>query len=98
MPEYPDRKPYKLTQVNIPLGVGLKYYASERINLSAEVLYRKTFTDYIDDVSHNYIDPVNYNKHLSAADELLSEIESTAKSLALIKTCAEKYFFHRKTG
>jgi hypothetical protein len=72
MPEYPNSKPYKLTQMNIPLGAGLKYYASERINLSAEVLYRKTFTDYIDDVSKNYIDPNNYNKYLSAQDATLA--------------------------
>jgi hypothetical protein len=72
MPEYPESKPYKLTQMNIPLGGGLKYYASERINLSAELLYRKTFTDYIDDVSKNYIDPNNYNKYLSAQNATLA--------------------------
>ncbi len=90
MPEYPDRKPYKLTQVNIPLGVGLKYYASERINLSAEVLYRKTFTDYIDDVSHNYIDPVNYNKHLSAADAALA-YKLSDKSIGIIYPGMTRY-------
>jgi hypothetical protein len=68
MSEYPDSKPYKLTQINIPIGAGLKFYASERINLSSELLYRKTFTDYIDDVSKNYIDPNNFSKYLSAGD------------------------------
>lgn len=70
--EYPESKPYKLTQINIPLGAGLKYYASERINLSAEVLYRKTFTDYIDDVSQKYVDPNSFNKNLSAQDAALA--------------------------
>jgi hypothetical protein len=68
MTEYPDVKPYKLTQINIPIGAGLKYYASERINLSTELLYRKTFTDYIDDVSAKYINPTDFSKYLSAAD------------------------------
>ena len=63
MTEYPESKPYKLTQMNIPIGAGIKYFASERINLSTELLYRKTFTDYIDDVSKNYIDPNNFNKY-----------------------------------
>jgi hypothetical protein len=72
MAEYPDSKPYKLTQVNIPLGVGLKFYASERINLSSEVLYRKTFTDYLDDVSQKYIDKNDYSKYLSAEDAALA--------------------------
>lgn len=72
MSEYPDSKPYKLTQINIPIGAGLKYYASERVNLSTELLYRKTFTDYIDDVSKNYIDPNNFSKYLSAGDAVLA--------------------------
>jgi len=55
--EYPDRKEYKLTQLNIPIGGGIKYYISERSNLSMEIIHRTTFTDYIDDVSTRYIDP-----------------------------------------
>lgn len=72
MPEYPYSKPYKLTQINIPFGGGIKYYISDRINLSAEFLYRKTFTDYIDDVSKKYIDPTNYTKYLSASEASLA--------------------------
>jgi hypothetical protein len=72
MPEYPYSKPYKLTQINIPFGGGIKYYVSDRINISAELLYRKTFTDYIDDVSQKYIDPVNYTKYLSAQEATLA--------------------------
>ena len=72
MSEYPNSKPYKLTQINIPIGAGLKYYASERVNLSTEILYRKTFTDYIDDVSGKYIDAKNFSKYLSASDAALA--------------------------
>lgn len=64
-PEYPNRKPYKLTQMNIPIGVGIKYFLSENVNLSFEIVHRKTFTDYIDDVSTNYIDPALFYKYLS---------------------------------
>lgn len=55
--EFPERKEYKLTQMNIPMGVGVKYFLSESVNLSLEVVHRKTFTDYIDDVSTVYVDP-----------------------------------------
>jgi hypothetical protein len=72
MSEYPNVKPYKLTQINIPIGAGLKYYASERINLSTELLYRKTFTDYLDDVSAQYINPTDFSKYLSASDAALA--------------------------
>lgn len=68
MKEYPDKKPYALTQINIPMGGGLRYQINERFNSSIELLYRKTFTDYIDDVSTTYIDPRYFDSYLSAAD------------------------------
>jgi len=64
-PEYPNSKEYSLTQLNIPLGVGIKYYFSEKVNLSLELIYRKTFTDYIDDVSGIYVDPNTFYTNLS---------------------------------
>ena len=66
--EYPDRPNYKLTQINIPMGGGLKYFLSDDVNIGMELLYRKTFTDYIDDVSTNYINHDLFNKYLSPAD------------------------------
>ncbi|UAY51733.1 hypothetical protein [Ferruginibacter albus] len=71
--EYPDRKEYSLTQMNIPYGGGLKYFVSDRTNISLEVLYRKTFTDYIDDVSTYYIDPSLFDKYLSPADAAIAK-------------------------
>jgi hypothetical protein len=71
-PEYPDRKEYALTQINIPMGVGVKYYFSESVDLSFEIVYRKTFTDYIDDVSTTYIDPSLFAKHLDPADAIIA--------------------------
>lgn len=68
MDEYPDRKEYALTQINIPMGVGLKYMLSERVNISFELLLRKSFTDYIDDVSTTYINPNLFDKYLSPGD------------------------------
>lgn len=70
--EYPDRKEYSLNQINIPMGVGVKYMLSERINISLELLLRKSFTDYIDDVSTTYIDPNLFDKYLSPADAIIA--------------------------
>jgi len=81
--EYPYSKPYKLTQINIPFGGGLKYYVSDRINVSAELLYRKTFTDYIDDVSTKYIDPASYSKYLTPANADLA-YKLSDKSIGII--------------
>ena len=72
-PEYPDRKNYSLTQMNIPMGVGIKYYISEKVNLSFEVLHRKTFTDYLDDVSTNFVDPSLFSANLPAGDAQIAK-------------------------
>jgi hypothetical protein len=59
------RKEYSLTQLNIPMGAGVKYFISENVNLSMELIYRKLFTDYLDDVSTTYIDPALFSQNLS---------------------------------
>ena len=53
---YPDRKAYKLTQLSIPFGGGLKFKLSESLQIGIEVGLRKLFTDYLDDVSTTYVD------------------------------------------
>lgn len=68
MTEYPDRKTYKLTQLEIPMGFGFKYYIKEAMYFGFEILHRKTFTDYMDDVSKNYIDPIYFDSYLPQAE------------------------------
>ncbi len=53
---FPERKEYKLTQLAIPFGAGVRMTLTDRIGVGAEFSYRKTFTDYIDDVSGLYVD------------------------------------------
>jgi hypothetical protein len=75
-PEYPDRKNYSLTQLNIPMGVGIKYFFSENVSISFEIVHRKTFTDYIDDVSTKYIDPALFDKYLSPSQAAMARYMS----------------------
>lgn len=72
MAEYPDRKNYKLTSMEIPMGFGAKYYLKENMYIGMEVLHRKTFTDYIDDVSTTYIDGNLFDKYLAPADAAMA--------------------------
>lgn len=51
------RKPYSLTQFSIPFGGGIKLSLTDDINVGLEIGLRKTFSDYIDDVSKTYVDP-----------------------------------------
>ena len=50
---------YSLTQFSIPLGFGVTYKLSRNLNIGIDVGIRKTFTDYIDDLSGAY---VNYDE------------------------------------
>lgn len=52
-----SKKKYKLMQISIPFGFGVKANLSKNIGLSFEWGMRKTFTDYLDDVSKKYYDP-----------------------------------------
>ncbi|MGZ3837585.1 MAG: hypothetical protein ACXVMS_08030 [Flavisolibacter sp.] len=65
MAEYPDRKEYKLTSWEIPIGAGFKYYVKDNFFVGMEVMHRKSFTDYVDDVSTTYIDNTLFARYLT---------------------------------
>ena len=50
----PTREPYHRLQLAIPFGVGFKYGLNRKWSIGLELGIRKTFTDYIDDVSTTY--------------------------------------------
>lgn len=56
---YPDKKPYKKIQPSIPVGGGFKFAITDDLRIGIEVGFRKTFTDYVDDVSTSYPDPAD---------------------------------------
>jgi hypothetical protein len=47
---------YSRLAIVIPYGVGGRFYINPLFNVAIEVGWRKTFTDYIDDVSTDYLD------------------------------------------
>ncbi|HEU5289168.1 MAG TPA: DUF6089 family protein [Cyclobacteriaceae bacterium] len=49
-------KPYSRTQVAIPLGIGVRVRLKTNMDISGEFGFRYVFTDYLDDVSRNYVD------------------------------------------
>jgi hypothetical protein len=53
--QYPARHPYKLNGVSTPLGIGIRYKARSGITVGLEIVYNKTYTDYLDDVSSTYV-------------------------------------------
>jgi len=64
---------YSYYALSIPFGIGVKYSFSKRIAASLEWGMRKTFTDYIDDVSTTYyLDPSNPDQ---LSDEQLESLQ-----------------------
>lgn len=62
--EWVDLKPmqtegvnYKTSSAVIPFGIGVKWRMNKHFALESEFGFRKTYTDYIDDVSATYVDP-----------------------------------------
>ena len=54
--QYPSRKTYHLKQLAIPFGGGIKLRITQNVTIAYEISFRKLFTDYLDDVSTNYVD------------------------------------------
>lgn len=51
----PDSEPYKVDQLALPFGAGMKFNLG-RVDLQIELSLRRTWTDHIDDVSGTYVD------------------------------------------
>jgi hypothetical protein len=47
-------KAYSQTQFSIPFGGGIRYRINRNFDASLEIGWRKTFTDYLDDVGGKY--------------------------------------------
>lgn len=71
--EYPNRKPYSLQQLNLLGGLGLRYEINDFMNARIEVVHRKLFTDYLDDVSTDYINPALFYNYLPPTQAALAQ-------------------------
>lgn len=72
-PEYGNRPQYRLSQPNVPVGAGCRIELSAIFILRIEWLNRILFTDYLDDVSRKYIDPLYFDKYLDPVNSFLSK-------------------------
>ncbi len=60
-------KAYSKIQVAIPFGIGARFRLNEVMDLWADIGFRYTFTDYLDDVSKNYVDLGVFDNNLARA-------------------------------
>jgi hypothetical protein len=71
MSQYPDREPYKKSNISFPIGAGVKFALTDLITLSAEFGIRVGGNDYLDDVSRTY---VPYSELLEGNGELAAAL------------------------
>lgn len=84
--EWVDLKPlktegadYKLIQAAIPFGIGARFRINELMDIAGEFGFRYTFTDYLDDVSGNYVDLTTLDGELARSMSYRSnEVEAGA--------------------
>jgi hypothetical protein len=57
---FPTRQQYSPFSIAIPFGIGATIEISDEYAIGFRYGFRKTFTDYIDDVSKTYVDPAIY--------------------------------------
>jgi hypothetical protein len=74
----PTRKRYSPVQFTIPLGIGVKVRISKTLEIGIEYTARIGFSDYIDDVSTTYFDPVAIKSANGAKGDLAAEIANPA--------------------
>ncbi len=66
------RATYDLVQLNVPMGFGVKWTYNDTWAISLEAGYRLTFTDYIDDVSKDYVDPSVFTQNMDGKTAALA--------------------------
>ncbi|MBK8700495.1 MAG: hypothetical protein IPN29_13575 [Saprospiraceae bacterium] len=79
-------KPYNLVDISYPFGVGLEYNLCSFLKLRVEISPRKTFTDYLDDVSSDYYDLDNIRKFSS---DIAAKMAYRAEDWSLENTAPE---------
>ena len=96
-PEYPKSKNYKLMQFYIPLSAGIKYHLDDQFALSLSAIFRKTFSDYLDDVSQTYIDPAFFDKYLSPEKAALArKLYNRSRSTQPVKIGSNRAYSQKK--
>ncbi len=64
---------YKRLSISIPMGINFRYILNKYWSLGAEINYRKTFTDYIDDVSTVYYDKYKLEQAYGSTSVVMSD-------------------------
>ncbi|MEQ9441672.1 MAG: DUF6089 family protein [Cyclobacteriaceae bacterium] len=73
-----EGKSYSSISFSIPVGAGLRFRINQLLDIEAEVNYRFLFTDYLDDISTDYIDKGVFTSDLAKimSDRALEPVDA----------------------
>jgi opacity protein-like surface antigen len=89
-------KSYSPISIAIPMGLGIKYNYRDNMTFGLELGWRKTFTDYMDDVSDKYTPSAYTVTPASSLDDKLSNRSGRRVNASSIRGNPEKgdsYYF-----
>ncbi|OIO99194.1 MAG: hypothetical protein AUJ97_09180 [Bacteroidetes bacterium CG2_30_32_10] len=78
-----NKKPYSLINFSIPFGLGFKKNIGKYVSFGLEWGLRKTFTDYIDDVSSQYVDPSVLSSENRPISATLADRSGTTNNIGM---------------
>ena len=73
---------YSPIGINIPAGIGFYFTIHKKHRIGYELNYRTTFTDYLDDISGDYIDPTTQSPEAAALSNRTTELTDIDPKLA----------------
>ena len=82
--------PYKELQVVVPYGLGYKFRLAKSTSIILDLGFRKTFTDYLDDVSTVYADPAELAAATQAEAALLADRSINGQAVGLERGNSDK--------
>lgn len=77
-----ENQRYRLMQISIPMGAGIKHALTPNVIIGFEAGWRKTFTDYLDDVSTTYANPNTGSANYQALADRSYEVSENGSRLA----------------
>ncbi|MFO8067498.1 MAG: hypothetical protein R6U11_07950 [Bacteroidales bacterium] len=69
---FSTRDEYSKISLTVPFGLGAIFVINRQLSVGIEYGFRKTWTDYIDDVSRTYVDPAIYHEMFEGNPEKIA--------------------------
>ena len=85
-----ESKPYPELEMVIPYGLGYKLRLGKSTSLILDLGFRKTFTDYLDDVSTVYADNVTIAAEKGPEAEILADRSATQRAIGTARGNPDK--------